>query len=169
MGHIGIAEVQAWLEPTKLTLTSIEASREAQIAAQVIARVVSVYPDAAPTWIDEATTPTLIRSVIAMMYAGWYYDTQYSENPEDNAYADRLRKAADDLIAGIIAGSIDIVEVPGPPPTSGPVFYPTDASSAPDAYPTFDDPSAGPAAFSMGKVFSADVLVLVMLVMHYVL
>lgn len=153
MGHITVAEVQSWLEETKLTLTSISTEREAQIAAQVIARVVSAYPEAAPTWIDEATTPRLIRSIIAMMYAGWYYDTQYSENPDDNTYADRLRKAADDLIAGIIAGTIDITEVEGLPTIGQPVFYPTDASSAPDAKPTLEDPSAGPPMFSIGKVF----------------
>lgn len=153
MAHITVAEAQAWLETTKLTLSSIDTSREAQIASQVIARVVSAYPEAAPTWTDTTTTPRLIRSIIAMMYTGWLYDTTYSENPEDNAYADRLRAAAETLIAGIVEGTIDIEEVPGLPTIGQPVFYPTDASSAPDAKPTEADPSAGPALFSMGKIF----------------
>lgn len=153
MSHVTVKEVQAWLEETKLTLPAVDTDREAQIAEQVIARVVIAYPEAAPGWIDESTTPRLIRSIIAMMYAGWYYDTQYSENPDDNGYADRLRKAAEDLIAGIVAGSIDITEVEGLPAIGQPVFYPTDASSAPDAKPSLEDPSAGPPLFSMGKVF----------------
>lgn len=153
MAHITVAEAQAWLESSKLTLPSLDTQQEAQIASQVLARVVSAYPEAAPTWIDSATTPSLIRSIIAMMYTGWYYDKTYSENPEDNAYADRLRARATELIEGIVAGSIDIEEVEGLPSIGTPVFYPTDASSAPDAKPTEADPSAGPPLFSMGKIF----------------
>jgi len=88
-----------------------------------------------------------------MMYAGWHYDVTYSENPEENSFADRLRATAQELIEGIISGAIDLVEVPGLPTISQPAFYPTDASSAPDAFPTLADPSAGPASFSMGKIF----------------
>jgi hypothetical protein len=153
MAHVQIEEVQGWLEPTKLTLSSLDTQRETQIAAQVLARVVSAYPTQVAGWTDHASTPTLIRSVIAMMYAGWHYDVTYSENPEENSFADRLRAAAEDLIAGIISGAIDLIEVPGSPTIGEPVFYPTDASSAPGVYPTADDPSAGPARFSMGKIF----------------
>lgn len=153
MANITVADAQAWLESTKLSLSSLDTQQESQIATQVIARVVSAYPNDAPGWITPETTPKLIRSVISMQYAGWYYDRQYSENPEDNAYADRLRQKAEDLIAGILSGDIDIIEVPGLPTIGEPVFYPTDASSAPDAHPTDADPSAGPPLFSMGKIF----------------
>jgi hypothetical protein len=153
MTHITVAEAQAWLESSKLTLTSLDTEQEAQIASQVLARVVSAYPEDAVAWVDSTTTPRLIRSIIAMMYAGWYYDRQYSENPEDNSYADRLRAAAESLLEGIIAGTIDVVEVDDLPNIGQPAFYPTDASSAPDAKPSSTDPSAGPALFSIGKVF----------------
>lgn len=153
MAHITIAEAQAWLESTKLTLPSLDTEQEAQIASQVIARVVSAYPEEALTWIDDASTPRLIRSIIAMMYAGWFYDKTYSENPEDNSYADRLRQMAEELIEGIVSGVIDIIEVEGLPSIGSPVFYPTDFSSRPDAKPTKEDPSAGPPLFSMGKIF----------------
>jgi hypothetical protein len=61
-----------------------------------------------------------------------------------------LKENAGMLIQGLIDGTI---EIPGVPPTSSPnpSFYPNDASSALE--PTLEDPSLGPARFSMGKVF----------------
>jgi hypothetical protein len=153
MAHVTLLEVQAWLEGTKLTLSSLDASLEEEISNQVLARLAMAYPNDYVTWTNETTTPKLVRSIIAMMYAGWFYDRQYSENPEDNSYADRLRAAAQSLLDGILAGTIDIIEVAGLPLIGQPLFYPTDASSAPDAVPTLADPAAGPAAFSMGKIF----------------
>lgn len=153
MAHISVDEAQAWLETTKLSLSALDTVQEDLIATQVIARVVSAYPDDAPTWTNETNTPKLVRSIIAMMYCGWFYDKQYSENPEDNAYADRLRAAAEALILGIVAGTTDIAEVPGLPLIGEPAFYPTDLSSAPDAVPSVEDPSAGPPMYSIGKVF----------------
>lgn len=149
--HITLAEVQAWLERTKLTLTSLDDSMEAQVASKVLARVASAYPTQVSSWVDYLTTPTLLRSIMAMQYAGWFYDRQYSENPEDNSYADRLRAEAESLLVGIIDGTVDVPEVPGLPEITNPEFYPTDASSA--ARPTWEDPSLGPAKFSMGKIF----------------
>lgn len=149
--HVALAEVQAWLEPTKLTLGSLDTNMEAQISAQILARVVSAYPLNVASWVDETTTPALIRSIISMYYAGWFYDKMYSENPEENSYADRLRASADMLIKGIIDGSIDIIEVPGLPTIGEPAFFPTDASSA--ACPTWENPSDGGPKFLMGKVF----------------
>lgn len=151
MSNITLAEAQAWLECTKLSLTHLDTSMESQIAAQVLARVVSAYPTDVVTWVDATTTPRLIRSVIAMLYAGWFYDKTYSENPEENSYADRLREQANNLIESIIAGTTDLVEVETPSSLGRPVFFPTDASTA--AKPTSDNPSDGPMSFLMGKVF----------------
>lgn len=153
MAHVTLLEVQAWLEGTKLTLSSLEAELEDEISQQVLSRLAMAYPNEYVAWTNETTTPKLVRSVIAMKYAGWYYDRQYSENPEDNSYADRLRTEAQNLLDGIVAGTIDILEVAGLPTIGEPLFYPTDVSSAPDAVPSDTDPSAGPAAFSMGKIF----------------
>jgi len=149
--HITLAEAQAWLETTKLSLPKLDDELEDQIATMVFGRLVIVYPDAVVTWVDAPSTPKLVRKIIAMYYAGWYYDRQYSETADSNDYADRLRKMADDLIEGLISGAIDIIEIPGMPPTSEPEFFPTDVSSA--NLPSDMFPSDGPPKFTMGKVF----------------
>jgi hypothetical protein len=101
--------------------------------------------------VDANTTPKLVRKIIAMYYCGWAYDRQYSETSDSNDYADRLRAMADSLIEGLISGSIDLIEIPGMPPTSEPEFFPTDVSSA--NLPSMEFPSDGPPKFTMGKVF----------------
>ena len=149
--HISLAEAQAWLESTKLTLSTLDDAIEVQISSQVLSRLAAAYPVDVLTWVSAATTPQLVRSIISMFYAGWCYDRQYSENPDDNSYADRLRAWAEQLLMGIIGGIIDIPEVPGLPTIGEPVFFPTDASSA--ACPTSTNPSDGGPKFLMGKVF----------------
>jgi hypothetical protein len=151
MVHIEVDDVQAWLETTKLEVTSLQPDLEAQIAAEVLARISVAYPDEIDDWTNHTNTPRLIKKIIAMMYSGWFYDRQYSETSDENSYADRLRAAAEALIAGIIAGSIDIIEIPGFPDVHGPLFFPTDQSSANE--PTDDNPSDGPNVFSMGQIF----------------
>jgi hypothetical protein len=57
------------------------------------------------------------------------------------------------LITGIVAGSIEILEV-GASVTGQPSFYPDDNSSMQDPRDNNSaDTSLGPAAFSMGQVF----------------
>lgn len=147
--HITLPEVQAWLEPTKLTISAVDTELEAHLASEVIVQLQSAGYDTS-AWLTDTTTPKLVRTIISKMVAAWIYDRQYSEDIEQgNNYADRLKKNAEALLLGLIAG--DIV-LPGVTAVAGvPVFYPTDASSAQEA--TRDDPSLGPAAFSMGMRF----------------
>lgn len=151
MAHIATTDVQAWFELTKMTVSSVDAAREDQISSQVLSQIGNLYPDQVLTWIDTTTTPKLVKSIISMMYAGWMYDTQYSENPDDNTYADRLRAQAQNLIEGIMSGAIALLDVPTLPDETGALFFPNDVSSA--NCPTWDNPSDGPEAFRMGKVF----------------
>jgi len=149
--HITLAEAQAWLETTKLSLPKLDEELEGQLSAMVLGKLVTIYPDFVPLWVDATTTPVLVRKIISMYFAGWYYDRQYSETADSNEYADRLRKMADDLLEGLISGAIDIIEIPGMPPTSEPEFFPTDVSSA--NLPSDMFPSDGPPKFTMGQVF----------------
>jgi hypothetical protein len=149
--HITLKEAQAWLEQTKLSLPQLDTDLEAQIVASVFGRLVTVYPDNVPLWIDATSTPSIVRQVIAMYFAGWFYDRQYSETADSNDYANRLRRMADNLLDGLVEGSIDIIEVPGMPPASEPEFFPTDVSSA--NWPTDQYPSDGPPRFTMGQIF----------------
>lgn len=150
MALITSSDAQGWAESTKLNLSALDVSLLGQIETEVIARLNSIYTTTA--WISPTTTPSVVKVIIAKMYVAWFYDRQYSENQDEgNDYAAMLRANAEMLMSGLIDGTIGI---PGETPTgagSGASFYPNDASSA--LSPTFDDPSLGPAHFSMGKVF----------------
>jgi hypothetical protein len=148
MAHITVAEAQAWVEGTKLTLATLDSALEDHIATEVIVRLSSTTDTS--LWLTELTTPKIVRTIISKFYVAWLYDRQYSEDIEQgNNYADRLKANAEMLMLGLLDGTI---ELPGVEDVSGsPAFYPTDASSALE--PTYDDPSLGPAAFSMGMRF----------------
>jgi hypothetical protein len=151
MSNIAIGEAQAWCERTKLDLgRNLDGELEANISSQILARVAMTYD--VSSWITSDTTPKLIRSIIAMYYAAHEYYRRYAnDNDDTNAYADKLTAMADAALANILDGTTII---PGILPTgdsSAPSFYPTDVSSAQCA--TEDDPSLGPAKFSMGHVF----------------
>jgi len=149
VSRITVQEAQAWAEGTKLTISALDTDLLDHLEEEVVVRLSSAFPDYT-TWVDETTTPKLVRTIISKLYIAWIYDRQYSEDiAEGSAYSDRLRLNAEMLITGLLDGTI---ELPGEPDISGsPLFYPTDASSA--QCPTRDDPSLGPAAFSMGKMF----------------
>jgi len=148
-------EAQAWAEGTKLTIqdpfTDQDLALLEQLEEEVLARVAIAYPDQT-TWTDATTTPHLVRVAITKLFVAWYIRRQYSENLEDGdaAYAEQLERNAESILTGIADGTIDI---PGadPPSAIGPIFYPTDGSSA--MRPTASDPSLGPPKFSMGMVF----------------
>jgi len=148
MARITLPEAQAWAEPTKLTLASLDTELLAHIEEEVLRRV-GVVVDTT-TWVDSTTTPKIVKTAISKLYVSFLYDRQYSEDIESNSnWARRLADNAEMLITGIVDGTI---EIPGTTGDAGqPLFYPTDISSNTD--PTFDDPSLGPAKFSMGMVF----------------
>jgi hypothetical protein len=152
VSYITLEEAQTWAEQTKLTLGSLEDGLVTQVATQVLSRIALAYN--VTGWTDNVTTPSLVRSVIAMLYVSWLYDRTYSEDePDSNAWAVRLANMADALIEGITAGTIDITDDVATGTLQGTTasYYPTDASSAQE--PTSLDPSLGPARFTMGHVF----------------
>lgn len=161
MAHILVSDAQAWLEGTKIALTALDPVLENTIANDVLGRLSDTYDSGSfgvPTWVDNNTTPQLVKQAIAMMYAGWYYDRQYSEMvaAEGTSYGVVLRVYAETLIEGIISSSIMLVEVQPNQPETAPVGYPTDVSSTRDALwnnTDRDDHSLGPAMFGVSKVF----------------
>jgi hypothetical protein len=157
--HITVEEAQAFLESTKCRLPSLEPVLEADQANYVLGRLFSTFQTLVPTWTDQTNTPELVRSVIAMRYAGWFYDRQYSEViSEDRAksYGALLREQAETLLNGIISGSIELSEVPSGSADESSVFYPTDVSSTTQARldnTDGDNMSLGPPMFGVSKVF----------------
>jgi hypothetical protein len=149
MARITPSDAQGWAEATKLTVSTLDTSLLGQIEAEIIGRLNSAYDTS--VWTDNTNTPDIVKVIIAKTYVAWFYDRAYSENQDEgNDYAALLRQNAEMLMTGLLDGTIDIPGVPGT--GSGiPSYYPNDASSALE--PTADDPSLGPAKFSMGKVF----------------
>lgn len=148
--RITVEDAQAWLEETKGLLGSLNDDLCTQVETQVLSRIAVVYD--VSTWVDTDTTPSLVKNVIAMYYVSWFYDRQYSENQDSgNNWAARLAQMADGIITSIISGSVVLTDSSQTNDSSAPAFYPTDDSSL--MCPTRDDPSLGPAKFSMGQVW----------------
>lgn len=149
MARVTISDVKGWVETTKLNPVALDPDLTPQLEEEVLSRIGTVYDTS--TWTNETNTPNLVKVIIAKTYAGWLYDKYYSENQsEPNNYAQMLKANAEMLIAGLIDGTIELPNVTPATPQSA-SFYPNDASSAQE--PTLDDPSLGPAKFSLGRVF----------------
>lgn len=150
MALITPVDAQGWAESTKLNLSTLDGSLLDQMETEVLARLSSAYDTSA--WLSPTTTPKVVKVIISKLYVAWFYDRQYSENQEQgNDYAAMLRTNAEMLISGLLDGTITIPTDPPIGSAGGPAYYPTDISSASE--PTIDDPSLGPAKFSMGKIF----------------
>lgn len=153
MARVTQLAVKAWTENTKMGnaagVVSLDTELLAQLEEEVIARLNGAGYNTS-TWLDSNTTPTIVRTAIAKLYVSWLIDRQYSEDEDLNAYAGRLAANAEQVIEGLVAGTLTI---PGSPDgeVGQPSFYPNDDSSA--ATPTWEDTSLGPAKFSMGQVF----------------
>jgi hypothetical protein len=151
MAHIDVDDAKAWTEDTKVGVEfdELDDELEAQVSEIVISRLSSRFTTSA--WVGESTTPSLIKTLIAMYYVSFVYDKVYSTDDDLSAYAVLLRQQADLNIAALLAGNIDLPEEPTNTGFGSPEFYPNDLSSSQD--PTYEDSSLGPAAFSMGTVF----------------
>jgi hypothetical protein len=152
--HVSIAEVQQWLEVTKARVTQLDLELEGTATELVLSQLRSTY--AVEAWVDEGTTPKLVRSVISLLYAGWFYDRTYSEDTPDSAtsYGSKLESAAMALLGSLVAGSTLLDETTVPRDnTSFPVFWPTDAATLIASQEGDDAEGAAPRAFTMGKVF----------------
>jgi hypothetical protein len=113
MPNIEIGEAQTWLEPTKAYLgADLDDNMETSIASQVLSRVATSYDVSG--WTTPETTPTLVRKIIGMKYASWFYNRLYSEDSDGgNDYALLLNGQAEVLLDGVVSGANDLVEVPG--------------------------------------------------------
>lgn len=152
MAVIELSDVQAWLEQTKFTITTVDA--ELELSARTLAfSTVAVHYDTS-AWTDETDTPELIKSIIAMLVAAWQYDRQYAEEDiEGSSYSQRLEERAMMILNGIADGTLSLGTGPDDSvDVTSPAFWPTDASTLlADDDP--EDPDASPRAYTMGMVF----------------
>ena len=153
MAHfINVEDVQSWLTEDRLLLDADDGlSEETNVSNEVKSAVESRYDTS--LWIDRATTPTLIRSIISARVAAIRYRKAYADQLEEESYADWLDMWYKMQLEGIISGQIqllDATDLTAALASSAPTFHPDDTSSIDD--PPFL-PGEGPAKFSMGKIF----------------
>lgn len=138
--------VQQWLEETKLTVTKVPDELDQTAHDVVFGRVSQVYD--VTTWVDTATTPSLILRIQSLLVAAWIYQAQYSEDLEvdNNNYGVKLEQRAMGLLTDIFEGDLVIPDTDVPQSSTGnPVFFPTDAQET--------DGEGSEIKFAMGKVF----------------
>jgi len=129
MALVTLAQVQQWLEQSKLQLSAIDAELADTARDVTFAALVNSYTTS--TWVSTATTPRLVRSVISMLVAAWEYQRAYSEDAGDALYGIELERKAMALLAGISAGTTTLEEYPGVGANAETLgFYPDDATGA---------------------------------------
>lgn len=97
--------VNAWTDKDRLNLTSLDAELESQIASQVIAQASQAFDTS--LWTSANNTPTLIKSVMAMIYAGRMYQNRNIDSVDDlTFYGSKLIQDANALLDNIIGGLI---------------------------------------------------------------
>lgn len=143
MAYISIEEVNAWLAETKITALSLDVALETSIVNQVFASVRKAYD--VSSWANAVTTPSLVRNIISMLYAGWYYERTLSEDNNVASYGMLLINSANKLIEDIVGGSVIL-----DPALPVVVATNTYSQGQPGFEPTAIDD--GP-AFTMGKIW----------------
>lgn len=157
MARVLLKELQQWFERSKLEVGDIDFELEATAVEMVFAKLSGKY--STTTWVDVGTTPRLVRKILSMLYAAWYYQRQYSEeNPEEKMYGVRLEERARTLVDGVLLGALDLVDVEGTvSKTHGPVFWPTDATGSTQQYDAMGNAigreDGADRKFSMGMLF----------------
>jgi len=145
---ITIQEARAWGEKTKLApvwQNGLDEILLGQIQSEVLGNIASVADTSG--WVDSASTPPLVKTIIAKMYVAWIIDRQYSEDEDLSAYAALLRATALSLQMGIVSSDIDIPGITVGDAGDGlPSVYPNDTTtdSAGNPYGPY---------FTMDKVF----------------
>ena len=150
MTYLGINDINALGDKTKLLFSTVDPDLESSVALEIFSQVGQVHDTT--IWLSPTTTPKLVLKILAMFYVGWYYERVYSEDDAPNNYGLLLVARGQRLIDGIIAGTVELIDITVPAKNNEqPDFYPTDASSL--LLPTFEDPSLGGPAFTMGKIW----------------
>jgi hypothetical protein len=149
MANFGVDDAKAWAESSKLPVSSIETQLATGVTNIVFARLRAAMDISG--WTNEASTPKLVRTILGMYYIAALYDKHYAQEDEESSYAITLRTLADQNLAGIISGAIEMDDFETPNITSAPSFFPNDESSMSPA--TLDAPSNGGPAFTMGSIF----------------
>lgn len=108
MPYIAAQDVNNWFDGSKMQyITGVpDPALEKSIAAQIFAVVGRLYSSS--SWVSDATTPSLIRSLIGMYYAGTMYQRAYAEDTgiDVGDYGTELINRALELAEKVADGSL---------------------------------------------------------------
>lgn len=105
MSYITVELANAWTDKGRLNLVTLDEELESQIADQIIGRASQVFDTS--LWLDGLTTPKLILSIIAMQYAGRWYQSKTLDNiSEIDNYGSKLIRDSNQILDAVILGEI---------------------------------------------------------------
>lgn len=148
MPLIDVDDVQPWLSDSLIRLDSNDELPEEPIQSELVKSRLSACQLDTTTWIDAASTPDVVKIIVAMLVAAQRYNAVYSETEDDGeTYGDKLEARAQLLMDGICAGSVELIGVDSPATTgTGSIsFYPDDLVGLVNTEEAV--------RFTMGKVF----------------
>lgn len=101
-------DLTQFLPTEKLAATDVPEHTRNTSQEIVLARLRSAeFP--VQLWVSDATTPLLVRTIIAMHAAGVYYSAAFSEDDtDDNGYGAGLQARALSLLDMLISGSLEL-------------------------------------------------------------
>lgn len=155
MAVVTLAQVQQWLEATKLTIGAFDTELELTAERIAFSALASQYD--ASVWTSTGNTPVLVQEVIAMLVAAWTYQRQYSEDGDAaNWYSVWLEGKAMALLSSIVGGNAVLTDSTQLNKGDTPTFFPDDAAtnlSDPNLNGDPNDPYGAHRAFSMQDRF----------------
>lgn len=151
--HVSIAEVQQWIQDTRLSVGVVDPELEASAFSRVAGALALRYTTT--SWVNTATTPTLVRAIISMLIAAWTINRAHAETVDQvDAYGIHLESSALVLLGGLADGSILADDTAVSDSATGtPAFWPTDNATLVAKEEGWDADGAAPLMFTAGKVF----------------
>jgi len=152
MAIFTVGQVNAWLDPTKAQIASLDAELEGVCTSTVLGSLEKRFDTSG--WTTTGNTPELVQQTTALSYAGSIYSRAYSEDITgiEDSYGIKLSADASRMLEGILDGTFILRDLTGYTNPDSPSMYPNDSSTT--LYDT--DPSslnATPQVFRMNQVF----------------
>ena len=109
MATITAKMANALTDSSKLNITTIDTELESQIVAQVFSELRGLYDTT--TWVEESTTPKLVKSILSMIYTGMVYNKTYAVDGADtDLYGNMLIADANKLLDSVSSGVSVLVD-----------------------------------------------------------
>lgn len=135
MGLVAVSDVQAWLDEKKLAIPANDPLVEEPIVrAMVLSQISTVFDTS--TWIDTASTPSLVKVIIGGLVAAKRYNKIYSETEDaGNRYANKIENQLNVLLQQIVDGTVVLTDIetgvtPAQHSGHNPKFWPMDTTGA---------------------------------------